>query len=357
MPGVYIIAEAGVNHNGSLDLARLLIDRAAEAGADAVKFQSFIAAEVISNNAPKASYQQRLTPAGESQLEMVRKLQLTAGQHLELLKHCRSRQIDFLSTPFDFASVDLLTQQLQLPLLKIASGEITNTPLLLKIARTGRDVLLSTGMSSLGEVETALAVLAYGFLHPDGRPSSVAIQESFASPDGQRALRAKVTLLHCTSEYPAPWEEINLRAMDTLRRAFGLSTGYSDHSRGIAVPIAAAARGATVIEKHFTLDRSLPGPDHQASLEPPELIEMVEAIRQVELALGSFIKCPTRSELNNRPLVRRSLVARKNIKRGDVFTEENLGLKRPGTGTAPDRYWDYLGRTADRDYQADEAID
>jgi len=353
---VYIIAEAGVNHNGSLKMACELIEQAAVAGANAVKFQSFIAAEVISSSTPKAPYQLHLTPAGESQLEMVAKLQLDEFQHRELRQHCQNRGIDFISTPFDFTSADMLVNKLGLTRVKVASGEITNAPLLLQLARYGVGIILSTGMSSLGEVEAALSVLAFGYCEKDRQPSTTAFKESYSSAAGQKLLKEKVTLLHCTSEYPAPVEEINLLAMDTLRQSFDLHVGYSDHSQGIAVPIAAAARGATVIEKHFTLDRSLPGPDHQASLEPAELAAMVRAIRQVELALGSPLKAAARSELKNLLLVRKSLVARSEIHQGETFTEENLGIKRPGLGVSPIHYWDYLGRRAERNYQTDEMV-
>lgn len=356
MERIYIIAEAGVNHNGSLAMAKELIDLAADAGADAVKFQTFRAEEVISTFAPKAPYQEKLTPSGETQLEMVRKLQLNENQHEELVRQCQSRNIEFVSTPFDLPSVDLLLNRLKVSRLKIASGEITNAPLLLKAARTGTDIILSTGMSSLGEVENALGVLAFGYCEGNKQPSPAAFRGSYSTPEGQRFLKEKVILLHCTTEYPVPFEDINLLAMDTMRQAFGLKVGYSDHSPGISVAIAAAARGATVIEKHFTLDRNLPGPDHQASLEPSELKAMVKSIRQVELALGSPRKFAACCELPNLTVARKSLVARKNIKKGEIFTEENLGIKRPGTGIEPIYYWDYLGKAAARDYHMDEEI-
>jgi len=353
---VYIIAEAGVNHNGSMEMACDLIDVAANAGADAVKFQTFKAEEVISRFAPKAPYQEQFTRPCESQLEMVQKLELNEKQHEKLVKHSQDRKIEFISTPFDLASVEMLAYRLKIARIKIASGEITNAPLLLKAARTGLNIILSTGMSSLGEVETALAVLAFGYIGGNKKPSLTAFQDSYTAPEGQKLLKEKVTLLHCTTEYPAPFEDINLLAMDTLQQAFGLKVGYSDHSRGITVPIAAAARGATVIEKHFTLDRNLPGPDHQASLEPSELKAMVKSIRQVELALGSSRKFAALSELSNLPVARKSLVAGKSILKGEIFTEENLGIKRPGNGVEPIFYWDYLGRRAEKDYQMDEEI-
>ncbi len=355
MPRTLIIAEAGVNHNGSLNMARDLIDLASEAGADAVKFQTFKAEEVISRFAPKAPYQQQLTAAGESQLEMVQKLQLDFRQHDELLKYCHTRNIEFISTPFDLESVDLLVQ-LHISQLKIASGEITNAPLLLKAARSGKDIILSTGMSSLGEIENALGVLAFGYYKNHEKPSPTAFKSSYSSPAGQQALQEKVTLLHCTSEYPAPFEDINLLAMDTLRQAFGLRVGYSDHSPGIAISLAAAARGATVLEKHFTLDQNLPGPDHQASLDPAQLKEMVRSIRQIELALGSGLKTPASSELKNLPLVRKSLVARQDIRQGEAFTEANVGIKRPGLGIEPVHYWEFLGKVAEHDYHLDEEL-
>jgi N-acetylneuraminate synthase len=356
LTGIYIIAEAGVNHNGSIEMAYHLIDLAADAGADAVKFQTFRAEDVISNFAPKAPYQELLTPVGESQLEMLRKLQLDELQHKELLKYCQLRNIEFISSPFDLESVDLLVHRLNVSRLKIASGEITNAPLLLKAACTGKNIILSTGMSSLGEVETALGVLAFGYSARDKRPSRAAFQASYASCAGRTALREKVTLLHCTSEYPAPLKDINLRAMDTLQQAFSLKVGYSDHSPGLVIPIAAAARGAAVIEKHFTLDRNLPGPDHKASLEPAELKEMVKLIRQVELALGSPVKAITPAEVKNRSIVRKSLVAVETIQRGETFTDKNVGIKRPGTGIPPGYYWEILGRKAERDYAPDQQV-
>lgn len=353
----FIIAEAGVNHNGSLKLAKQLVDVAVQAGADAVKFQTFQAEKVISRLAPKAAYQRRTTAQDESQLEMVRKLELTAEQHFELVEYCRQKNIQFLSTPFDESSVDLLVKRLDVPVVKIPSGEITNGPLLLHIARTGRPVILSTGMSTLGEVETALGVLAFGYTCPHDEPSLDAFQSAYASAEGQQALRKKVTLLHCTTEYPAPFEDVNLRAMDTLRTAFGLPVGYSDHTPGIAVPIAAVARGAVVIEKHVTLDRNLPGPDHKASLEPDELKQMVQSIRQVEQALGSGLKIPFPSEIKNISVARRSLVAACPIKKGERFTGENVIAKRPGNGVSPMLFWDYVGRRqAVKDYLPDEQI-
>ncbi len=354
---VFIIAEAGVNHNGSLTLARELIDVAVAAGADAVKFQTFKAEKLVSRAAKKADYQIRTTAAAESQLEMVKKLELDTEAHRCLIEHCRRRGIQFLSTPFDFDSVDLLARTFDLPCLKIPSGEITNGPLLLKIAGTGKPVILSTGMSTLGDIEQALSVLAFGYLGADTPPSLSAFQEAFRSAPGQQVLREKVRLLHCTTEYPAPFVEVNLRAMATMAGAFGLPIGFSDHTEGIAIPLAAVALGATIVEKHFTLDRTLPGPDHRASLEPGELQAMVSGIRQVEAAMGSGAKLPGNSESRNLTVARKSLVANCAIGAGETFSVDNLTIKRPGTGISPMQYWEYLGKEARRDFATDEVLE
>jgi N-acetylneuraminate synthase len=350
---VFIIAEAGVNHNGSLERAKQLIEVAAEAGADAVKFQTFKAEDLISRGAPKADYQKATTDVTESQLEMLRRLELDQSSHEALFTFCRGRDLEFMSTPFDGDSVDLLVK-LGVARLKVSSGEITNAPLLLKMARTGLPIIMSTGMASLGEVEAALGVLAFGYLDYRQRPSLAEFHRAWR--EGQNGLQEKVTLLHCTSEYPAPVEEANLRAMETLARAFGLPVGYSDHTPGIAVAIAAAALGARVIEKHFTLDKSSPGPDHKASLDPGELRSLVKNIRRVEAALGSGLKISTLSELKNLDIVRKSLVATRRIRKGECFSEDNLTSKRPGNGISPLHYWDWIGRVAERDFQPDEII-
>lgn len=353
----YVIAEAGVNHNGSLDKARRLIDVAAAAGADAVKFQTFKAGKLVSRQAAKADYQQRSTDATESQFDMIRKLELSDDDHFALQSHCVTAGIEFLSTPFDLDSLDFLVRQMALPRLKLPSGEITNAPFLLAVALTAKPVILSTGMSTLEEVGQALGVLAFGYLQSGEAPNPAAFAHARESAAGQALLRDKVRLLHCTTEYPAPFAEVNLRAMDTLGTAFGLPVGYSDHTQGIAVSIAAVARGARIIEKHFTLDRALPGPDHAASLEPGELKAMIEAIRQVELALGSAEKGPATSELKNLAVARKSLVAAVPICKGESFTTANVAIKRPGNGINPFRYWEYLGRIASRDYAEDEGIE
>jgi N,N'-diacetyllegionaminate synthase len=328
-----IIGEAGVNHNGELDLAKRLIDVAAEAGVDAVKFQTFRADRLVTASAPKAAYQTLTTAADESQREMLRKLELTPAMHEELMAYCAGRQIAFLSTAFDIEAVDLLASLGQ-TCFKIPSGEITNLPFLRHIGRLKGRVILSTGMAIIDEIRAAVVAL-----------------EKAGTP------RSRITVLHCTTEYPAPMAEINLRAMTTIGNELGLAIGYSDHTLGIEVPIAAVALGATIIEKHFTLDRRMEGPDHKASLEPAELKSMVNAIRNIELALGSAEKRVGKGEAGNRDVVRKSIVARRSIKAGERFTAENVATKRPGTGLSPMRWDEIIGATARRDYKSDEQID
>jgi N-acetylneuraminate synthase len=352
----FIIAEAGVNHNGERRLAEQLIDIAAEAGADAVKFQTFQAQQLVSRHAAKAHYQTQTTEPTESQLDMIRKLELTASDHQALIHHAQRRGIQFLSTPFDVPSLKLLTGEFGLKTIKISSGEITNAPSLLEIARLAERVILSTGMSTLAEVEAALGVLAFGFTGSREKPHPSNFVKTFASVAGRQQLQERVTLLHCTTEYPAPFTEVNLRAMDTLASAFGLPVGYSDHTSGIHIAIAAVARGAKIIEKHFTCDRTLPGPDHRASLEPQELSELVRQIRDVEQSLGDGVKSPTVSEWKNRGAARKSLVAAVEIEEGEVFTFENVTCKRPGTGRSPFEYWQIMGQLAPRRYCSDETF-
>lgn len=356
MPKTYIIAEAGVNHNGSMKMAKELIDIAVEANADAVKFQTFKSENLVSKRAPKAEYQQRLTGIVESQYQMLRKLELTEADHRDLINYSHRKGIEFLSTPFDFDSVDLLTKTFNISKVKIASGEITNAPLILHIARTGKPVILSTGMSSIEEVELALSVLAFGYISPKKDPTVSELKRIYLSEEGQQSIKEKVTLLHCTTDYPTQFSEVNLQAMDTLKNTFNIPTGISDHSIGISVPLAAVARGASIVEKHFTIDKTLPGPDHQASLVPSELRKMVKAIREVELALGSPIKQATSSEIKNQKVARKSLVAKQNIRIGERFTEENLAVKRPGEGISPIHYWEWIGKIADKSYEQDDLI-
>ncbi len=328
-----VIAEAGVNHNGDPAMARRLIEIAARAGADLVKFQTFSADRMTTAGAATAAYQARNTGSLEPQQEMLRRLELTRAMHEDLKRHCKDCGIGFFSTAFDVESVDFLAS-LGLDRFKIPSGEITNLPYLRHIGRYRKPVILSTGMATMGEIESALDVLE-------------------AAGTG----RQQVTVLHCTTEYPAPMAEVNLRAMLTIRDAFGVAVGYSDHTQGIEVAIAAVALGATVIEKHFTVDRSLPGPDHRASLEPPELEAMVTAIRNIESALGNGIKEVGASEARNRPVARKSIVAACAIRAGETFDEGNLTTKRPGTGISPMRWDEVIGRWARRDFAQDEFIE
>lgn len=326
----FIIAEAGPNHNGDFDTALRLVDAAKRAGVDCVKFQTFVSEELISKRAEKAEYQKKTTGADESQYEMLKKLELSFDQFRELKKYCDETGIMFLSTPFDIPSVHFL-QELDIAFWKIPSGEITNYPYLVEIAKTHKDVVMSTGMSEMEEIAAAIKVL----------------RENGAG---------RISLLHCNTEYPTPFEDVNLRAMDTLRDAFDVPVGYSDHSLGISVPIAAAARGAQIIEKHFTLDKNMVGPDHKASLEPQELCDMVSAIRNIEKALGSAEKKPSASEKKNMAVARKSIVARTAIRAGEILTEQKLAVKRPGSGISPMRWNEIVGTIARKDYIEDELI-
>ncbi|EAK9882485.1 N-acetylneuraminate synthase [Campylobacter lari] len=328
-----VIAEAGVNHNGDINLAKKLIEVASEAGADFVKFQTFVAENCISKNAKKAEYQLQATDENQSQLDMVKKLELSKQDHEILIEHCKKFNIKFLSTAFDLESIDLLVK-FDIEIFKIPSGELTNLPYLKKIASFNKNIILSTGMATLGEIEKALDILVQNGTQRD-----------------------KIIILHCNTEYPTPFEDVNLRAMQTLKKAFCLPVGYSDHTLGITIPIAAVAMGACVIEKHFTLDKSMQGPDHQASLEPEELKAMIKSIRELEQAFGNGVKIPSKSESKNKAITRKSLVAKKVIKKGECFSEENLTTKRPGDGICGMKYDKYLGKIASRDYAEDELID
>lgn len=330
MSRVFVIAEAGVNHNGDIEIAKQLIDAASEAGADAVKFQTFQADSLVCRTAKKAEYQLETTDRTETQYDMLKKLELTPQMHRELIEHCIKRNIMFLSTPFDLESIKLLSE-LGMQIYKIPSGEITNLPYLREIAKQQKKIILSTGMSSMDEVKAAVNVL---------------------KNNGTEEL----TLLHCNTQYPTPISDVNLLAMVKMREETGLPVGYSDHTQGIEVPIAAAALGAEVIEKHFTLDRKMEGPDHKASLEPQELMQMVVGIRKIESALGSKIKQVSESEMTNVAIVRKSIVAAANIKRGEKYTEKNITTKRPATGISPMLWDEIIGKTADRDYKVDEII-
>tara|TARA_B100001564_G_C20644279_1_gene673685 strand:+ start:706 stop:1713 length:1008 start_codon:yes stop_codon:yes gene_type:complete len=330
---ILIIAEAGVNHNGDLDLAKQLIDVAADAGADLVKFQTFNADRLVTREAKKSDYQSSATGSAETQHQMLSRLELSANMHRELIAYCATRNIGFFSTGFDIESVDFLIS-LGINHFKIPSGEITNLPYLRHIGQFSKPVIISTGMATMGDIEAAIDVLVQA-----------------------GTTRSLITVLHCTTEYPTPMSEVNLHAIQSIRAAFGVTVGYSDHTAGIEVAIAAAALGATVIEKHFTLDKSLPGPDHKASLEPDELKTMVSAIRNIEMALGDGIKRLTPSEAHNKPVARKSLVASKAIKAGEVFSTENITVKRPGTGISPMNWDAVIGGKAVRDFAIDELIE
>jgi N,N'-diacetyllegionaminate synthase len=332
-PRTLIIAEAGVNHNGDIAMARRLIEVAAEAKVDMVKFQTFSADRLVTAHASKAEYQVQSTGKSESQRDMLSQLELSSEMHKALIKHCRLHGICFFSTAFDVESLDFLFG-LRLDRIKIPSGEITNLPYLRSVATYGKPVILSTGMATLGEIESALAELETGGIS-----------------------RERITVLHCNTEYPTPMADVNLRAMCNIGKVFDVAVGYSDHTAGIEVAIAAVALGATIIEKHFTLDRNLPGPDHKASLEPRELKAMVDAIRNIEVALGDGIKRPSQSELKNKPIARKSIVAIRPIHKGDQFTQENIGIKRPGTGISPMLWNEVIGRIASRDFPVDELIE
>lgn len=331
MNSIFIIAEAGVNHNGDIETAKKLVDEAALAGADAVKFQTFRAETLASKDAKKADYQMETTEKTESQFDMLKKLELTPDMHEQLIAYCAQKGIMFLSTPFDIDSAHYL-EKCGVVIFKIPSGEITNYPYLREIGKMGKKVILSSGMSTLEEIKTAVKIL-----------------KDNGSSD--------ITVLHCNTEYPTPYKDVNLRAMITIKKELGLAVGYSDHTQGIAVPIAAAALGATVIEKHFTLDRNMEGPDHKASLEPEELRAMVRAIRNIEMALGDGTKKPSESEKKNIEIARKSIVAKCPIRAGEVFTEDNLTTKRPGSGISPMRWKDIVGKTAVRDFAEDELIE
>ncbi len=332
MQPVFIIAEAGVNHNGDLELAKRLIDVAAEAGADAVKFQTFKAEKLVSQNAPKATYQKQTTEAEESQFAMLKKLELDLETHKLLMSHCQERNIMFLSSPFDLDSIDLLNE-LGIEIFKIPSGEITNLPYLRKIGGLDKDVILSTGMSTMDEIEAAVKILYTAGLKKE-----------------------QLTILHCNTEYPTPMCDVNLRAMQTLSKKLTVAVGYSDHTLGIEIPIAAVALGARVIEKHITLNNDLLGPDHRASLEPDELKTMINAIRNIEQAMGDGLKKPTPSEIINRPIARKSIVAKRQIKKGERLNDDNLTIKRPGTGISPMKWDQLIGTRATRSFQMGEII-
>ncbi len=354
----YIIAEIGVNHNGSIKTARQLVEKAADARVDAVKFQIFDPELLVHKSTPKAGYQKKYTDAEESQIEMLEKLTLTNHEHMELKNFCKQLNLHYLASPFDHSSLDFLISTLHAKIIKIASGEITNAPMLLKAAQSKLKIILSTGMATIDEIKTALSVCAYGYLNTDNPTINSSDFESvYLSREGQNALHNNVTLLQCTTAYPCPMDNVNLNAMDSLAATFKLPVGFSDHTLGINIAIAAVAKNAVLIEKHFTLDKAQVGPDHAASLEPHELKKLVEGIREIELALGNGIKSPTLVEQSNKTVIRKHIIATKNINKGEKFTDDNMACKRVSSGLDPIRYWDLLNNTASRKYLSGEAIE
>ncbi|NOZ52454.1 MAG: N-acetylneuraminate synthase [Gammaproteobacteria bacterium] len=353
----YIIAEAGINHNGCFETAIKLIDAAHSAGANAVKFQSFIPEALASDTAPMAQYQIEKTGNNSTQLQMLRSLALNFAQQEMLFKYCNAIGIEFLSTPFDHESQKFLCCTLGLSHIKIGSGDITNGPLLLAIAKNNKNIILSTGMSDLNEIQQALNIIAFGYAQThDTQPTNATLKAAFKSEQNQAILKKKITLLHCTTAYPCPYDNVNLRAMDTLATQFKLSVGYSDHTRGSNVAVAAVARGATVIEKHFTLDNNQSGPDHQASIEPHQLKQMIQDIRSTEACLGSAEKIAVESEIQNKAIARKHLVAACTIRKGETFTPEALTCKRTGHGLSPMYYWQLLHMQSNKNYLKDEVI-
>jgi len=329
---VFIVAEAGVNHNGSIELAKKLIDVASDAGVDAIKFQTFKANKLATKNASKAMYQKNTTNKNETQFDMLKKLELSVDSHKELISYCKSKKITFLSSPFDHESIELL-KDLDLEIFKIPSGEITNLPYLRHIGKLNKKIFLSTGMSTIEEIKNALSVLINSGTKKD-----------------------KITVLHANTQYPTPMEDVNLKAMVTIGKELNVNFGYSDHTLGIEIDIAAVAMGASCIEKHFTLDCNMDGPDHKASLEPNQLKAMVKAIRNIEKALGSSIKKPSKSEMQNIKIVRKSIVAKTKIKKGEILNEQNLSIKRPGGGISPMKWDDVVGTKSVKDYNEDDPI-
>jgi len=354
---VLVIAEAGVNHNGDINMAFQLVDAAYAAGADVVKFQTFKTENLVTQKALQADYQKKNTKIEQSQYNLLKQLELPYHAHLDIKAYCDSKEITYLSTAFDDDSLDFLVHQMNLTTLKIASGELTNIPFILAHAQTGCNLIVSTGMATCEEIELALSAIAFGYLNSDESPSVSAFKRAYQSSQGQALLKNKVTLLHCTTEYPAPIDEVNLNVLGTLAETFNLPIGYSDHTEGIVVSMAAVAKGACIIEKHFTLDRSLPGPDHQASIEPKQLLAMIEGIRITELALGGVDKKPSLTEQKNKIIARKSIVAKKVIKKGEVLNEDNIGVMRPGSGLSPVKLWQVINSKAIKNFEVGDLIE
>lgn len=353
---VYIIAEAGVNHNGSIEIAKKMIDVAVESGADAIKFQTYKTELLVSHDAAKAEYQLHNDGNLDNQFQMLKKLELSFNDFKELADYCREKNIEFLSTAFDSESLKFLVEEINVCKLKIPSGEITNAPLIYEMAKYNLPLILSTGMTVMDDIFNALSIIAIATVEKDTFPSSTLINK-YKNPDiFTKILEDKVTVLHCTTEYPTPFNEVNMRAMDYIKKKTNLEVGYSDHTKGILIPIIATARGARIIEKHFTLDKSMSGPDHKASLNPTELKEMVLEIRRTEEALGKEIKKITNSEKRNIEVARKSLIAKTDIYKGEIITPESIIAKRPGDGCSPFSYWDIVGLKASKDYRVGEKI-
>ena len=359
MSKVFIIAEAGVNHNGQEDMAFKLVDAAVDAGADAIKFQTFKTANLVSKTAPKAQYQLENTSKSESQQAMLEALELSEAAHIRLSKYCESKKIIFLSTPFDIESLKFLHHEINMERFKVASGEITNAPLLLEMARLNKPMILSTGMANLSEVEDALGIIAFGMTESETKqlPSLEAFKRAFKSHAGKKILEEKLTILHCTSYYPAPMDAINLNAIHTLCKHFSLPVGYSDHTLGMHIAIAAVANGASVIEKHITLDQALPGPDHKASIEPETFKTMVQQIRDIEQAMGDGVKKPHPIELDTKMVARKSIVAAKDLRKGQKLTLDMMATIRPEKGLSPTRIWDLEGKVLTKNIKQGECID
>lgn len=358
MKKTYIIAEAGINHNGDRKNAIKLIDKGISAGADAIKFQIFKAENLVTKSASKADYQLKKTNTKETQFEMLRSLELPLETYFELKDHCEKQNVDFLITAFDKESLDFIVNKLKVKKLKIPSGEITNGPFILEHALSGLDIILSTGMANLKEIETALSIIAYGYLNKNKKNiiDTRDFKKMYESSEAKKILNSKVTLLHCTTEYPAPIDELNLNAINSLRSKFNIPTGYSDHSNGIIASVIASTFDVDIIEKHFTLDKNMQGPDHAASLEPKELKLMIDYIRLVENIMGNGNKNISKSEKKNLKIARKSLVAAKNIKKGEIFSHDNIDIKRPGTGISPINYWTVIGKKSKKNYKTDDII-
>lgn len=355
MTKTFIIAEAGVNHNGHFELARELVDAAKRSGADAIKFQTFRASDLVTQSAALAPYQVKKESLS-TQYEMLKKLELRSADFVKLKNYAATKRIEFLSTAFDSKSLAFIKKNIRPRIYKISSADVTNGPLLLEYGKTGGQIFLSTGMANISEIREALFVLAFGLIKKRGIPNIKESAKYLEQPDVKTILKEHITILHCVSEYPAPFHDLNLNAIAFLRETFGLNTGYSDHSSGIIAPVAAVALGATVIEKHLTLDNEMEGPDHKASLNPEDFQAMVKAIRDTGVALGKREKLIRKSEQKNSESVRRSIVALTDIDKGEYFTESNIGIKRPGTGVSPMRYWEYLGRVSKKKYSKDGII-